>query len=105
MKIIAVIFIYLACSLSANAQNLFGDPRCDEWIKMEAQPRLVWLNALLAPMNMAYLTRVKTADDQYARLASLDPAIAAVDQYCLQNPEQQAAIAAIAFLNSLYKPQ
>ncbi len=105
MKIFTVVLIYLACSLPATAQNLFGDPRCDEWLGMEAQPRLVWLNALLAPMNMAYLTRVKTATDQYARLATLDPAVAAVDQYCLQNPKQQAAIAAIAFLNSLYKSQ
>lgn len=75
---------------AASAQTLFANPRCDKWIGMEKQDKLVLLSAILAPLNMAYVTRIKPAIDIFLKLDSVEPALVFVDDYCTTNPENQA---------------
>ncbi len=102
MKNFIILFISLFFAVSANAQNLFGDPRCEDWEKTAQPARLAWITALLAPLNMAYVTRVKPAEDTYSKLASLDNALNAVSTYCAQHPQSQASAGAILYLNTLH---
>lgn len=74
----------------ASAQTLFANPRCDGWLKMEKTDKLVLLNAILAPLNMAYVTRIKPAVDVFLKLDSVEPAMVYVNDYCAANPDKQA---------------
>ena len=102
MKILTFPLIFFFLAVSANAQDLFGDPRCEDWEKTAPPARLAWINALLAPLNMAYVTRVKPAEDTFSKLASLDNALTAVSTYCAQYPQSKASDGAILYLNTLH---
>ena len=102
MKNFTFLLISLLFAVSSNAQNLFGDPRCEDWDKTAQSEKLVWVNALLAPLNMAYMTRVKPAEDKFAKLDSHEEALTAVSTFCAQNPQSQASDGAILYLNTLH---
>ena len=75
---------------AASAQTLFANPRCDKWIALEKPDKVMLLNAIIAPLNMAYVTRVKPAVDIFLKLDSVEPALVFVDDYCTTHPENQA---------------
>lgn len=87
--------------IPAQSQNLFGDPACEEWPKLHNEAKLIWLQAFLAPLNMAHMTRKKSAEDKFSKLSSLQPAVVSVDRFCLLNNAQRASEGAIKFLDEL----
>ena len=94
-----LILLLLAAVISAHSQNLFGDPACNDWPKLQNEAKLIWLQAFLAPLNMAHMTRKKSAEDKFSKLPSLQPAVASVDAFCLINSDHRASEGAINFLN------
>jgi hypothetical protein len=102
MKNYSVLLIPFFWAATASAQNLFGDPPCEEWEKTAQPARQVWVNALLAPLNMAYVTRIKPAEDLFSKLTSLDEALSAVSTYCAENPQGQASGGALLYLSKLH---
>lgn len=88
--IVAVTLAMLTGTTASSAQTLFANPRCDSWATMEKQDKLVLLNAILAPLNMAYVTRIKPAVDIFLKLDSVEPALVYVNDFCAANPDKQA---------------
>lgn len=86
----ALAVVVLTSLTQPSAQTLFANPRCDNWASMEKSDKLVLLNAVIAPLNMAYVTRVKPAVDKFVKLNSVEPALAYVNDYCAANPTMQA---------------
>lgn len=80
----------LTAITAASAQTLFANPRCDKWIAMEKPDKVMLLNAIIAPLNMAYVTRIKPAVDIFLKLDSVEPALIFVNDYCAANPDKQA---------------
>jgi hypothetical protein len=84
--------------------TLFGNPDCVHWLQVEPKAKEVWLNAILSPINMAYVRREKAVKDKFSALTSLAPALKYVDNYCENNRELKAMSGAIKYfemLNSL----
>jgi hypothetical protein len=98
-KKLGLIPLLWAVMISAHSQNLFGDPACNDWPKLQNEAKLVWLQAFLAPLNMAHMTRKKSAEDKYSKLPSLQPAVASLDTFCQLNSDHRASEGAINFLN------
>ena len=94
-----LILLLLALISSAHSQNLFGDPACNDWPKLQNEAKLTWLQAFLAPLNMAHMTRKKSAEDKFSKLPSLQPAVTSVDTFCMRNANLHASEGAINFLN------
>lgn len=88
---------------AVSAQTLFPNPRCDAWLKMEKSDRLVLLNAILAPLNMAYVTRIKPAVDIFLKLDSVEPAFVFVNDYCIVNTNKQAIEGMLTYHAQLVK--
>lgn len=87
---VALTLAMLTGMTAASAQTLFANPRCDNWARMQKPDKLLLLSAVLAPLNMAYVTRIKPAVDKFVKLDSVEPALVFVDDYCAVNPENQA---------------
>ena len=96
--------LFVAFSLfasPANSQNLFGNPSCTNWKTTSGIEKSTWLNAFLAPLNLTHISRKKTAEDKFNKLASLDPAVHYVDKFCELNENEFASVGAIQFLDKL----
>lgn len=87
---VAVTLAMLAGTTTTSAQTLFANPRCDAWGGMNKPDKILLLNAILAPLNMAYVTRIKPAVDIFLKLDSVEPAMIYVDNFCTANPDKQA---------------
>lgn len=101
LKRLILVFLLWMVMISAHSQNLFGDPACEEWPKLQNEAKLIWLQAFLAPLNMAHMTRKKSAEDKFIKLSSLQPAVVSVDAFCALNNAQRASEGAIKFLDEL----
>lgn len=82
--------VFLSDIAAVSAQTLFANPRCDNWASMEKLEKLMLLNAILAPLNMAHVTRTKPAVDIFLKLDSVEPALVYVNDFCAANPDKQA---------------
>lgn len=82
--------VLLSDMAAVSAQTLFSNPRCDAWAGMNKPDKIVLLNAILAPLNMAYVTRIKPAVDKFVKLDSVEPALVYVNDFCTANPDKQA---------------
>lgn len=87
---VVVMLATLAGTTATSAQTLFANPRCDAWADMNKPDKILLLNAILAPLNMAYVTRIKPAVDIFLKLDSLEPAMIYVDDFCAANTDKQA---------------
>jgi hypothetical protein len=89
-------------SLRASGDiTLFGNPDCAHWLQVEPKAKEVWLNAILSPINMAYVRREKEVKDKFSSLNSLAPAAKYVDNYCENNQELKAMSGAIKYFEML----
>lgn len=96
------LFIFMTFyAITAQSQNLFGNPTCSEWQVLSARDKLTWLNAYLVPLNLTNVSRKKPKTDKFSQLASLDTASSHVDRYCNSHNEAYAAVGAIQFLDEL----
>ena len=96
-----VLMVMMVLAGQVHAQNLFGDPPCADWPEIQSASKLAWLNAFLAPLNMATLTRKKTLEDKFSKLPSLSPALLSVDAFCVVHPGRHASEGAVVFLDEL----
>jgi hypothetical protein len=80
----------LAGMSTISAQTLFANPRCDAWAGIEKPDKLQLLSAVIAPLNMAWATRIKPAVDKFVKLDSVEPALIFVNDFCAANPDKQA---------------
>ncbi len=87
---VALTLLMLTGMTVTSAQTLFANPRCDFWAKIERPDKMQLLNAVIAPLNMAHVTRTKPAVDKFVMLDSIEPALVFVDDYCAANPDKQA---------------
>jgi hypothetical protein len=99
-KSIAMVILVLT-SHHSHAQNLFGNPSCSGWSTWGKAEKTTWLNAFLVPLNLTNVARKKPKEDQFSKLTSLDSAVVYVNTYCNSNPEDQASVGAIQFLDQL----
>lgn len=83
------------------AASLHGDPQCQDWPQIELPVKQRWLNAILAPMNMTFMSRVRPPTDKYAQLGSLEPVLEWMGNYCRTQPKQPAINGAIQFFEEL----
>jgi hypothetical protein len=81
--------------------TLFGDPSCAFWLQVDPQAKLVWLRAILSPINMGYLQREKPAKNKFSELPSLTPAVEYVDHFCAASKESKAMAGALAYFAQL----
>ena len=82
-------------SFNANAQHLFGNPSCADWLEWGAKEKLTWLNAYLVPLNLTNVARKKPSVDIFSQLPSLDPAVSYVGGFCDAHPDAFASVGAI----------
>jgi hypothetical protein len=93
-----------APSLSIQAPGdttLHGDPVCHYWLRLDTQVKETWLRAILSPINMAHMLRLKPPQDRYLALASLAPAIRSVDAFCASQLNEKAMGGAMAYFEYL----
>lgn len=94
-------FTIAMLSFNANAQHLFGNPSCADWLEWGAKEKLTWLNAYLVPLNLTNVARKKPSVDTFGQLPSLDPAVSYVGSFCDAHPDAFASVGAIRFLDEL----
>jgi len=92
---------HLWVSPTVFAASLHGDPQCQDWPQIELPVKQRWLNAILAPMNMTFMSRVRPPTDKYAQLGSLEPVLEWMDNYCRTQPKQPAINGAVQFFEEL----
>jgi hypothetical protein len=85
--------------------TLFGNPDCSHWLRVEAEAKEVWLNAILSPINMGFMRREKPPTDKYGALTSLAPAAKFVDSYCASRPDTKAMSGAFKYFEELTAQQ
>ena len=96
-----VFFIVTLISLTANSQNLFGNPSCENWKTLPTTEKTTWLSAYLIPLNLTNVSRKKPREDKFSQLTSLTTAVDFVDSFCHINADELAAVGAIKFLDEL----
>ena len=87
---LALTMAMVSGATGASAQTLFANPRCDAWARIERPDKLQLLSAVIAPLNMAWATRIKPAVDKFVKLDSVEPALVFVNDFCTANPDKQA---------------
>jgi hypothetical protein len=98
----ALCFLMTFVCISVPAQNLFGNPSCEEWGKLSYSSKSNWTNAFLAPLSLTYQGIYKLNSNPFvSNPKSAELASTSIDGFCQLHPEQAAANGAMVYLKNL----